>query len=49
MINDNKDKKETIRDPRWEVYWKFVRQSEKDEDNLDEYNKLTDNNYETRK
>lgn len=49
MLDNNKDKNETIRDPRWEIYWDFIRQSEKDEDNLDEYNKLTDNNYETRK
>lgn len=49
MMDDNKDKKETIRDPRWEDYWEFVRQCEKDEGNLDEYNKLMDINYETRK
>jgi len=49
LNNHTLDIKETPRDPRWEEYWSFIRQTEKDEENLEEYNKLTDTDYEIRK
>lgn len=46
-VKNNNDNHKTIRrDPRWEEYWTMVYTSNKDEENLEEYNDSNDVYYE---